>query len=244
VIAVTVRGWFTYSAPEMGYYKEQRRYGVYGRHATAGNEIIIRDLPLSEVDAFLDDAHGYFQRSQGAPARIYIEDQALDARVGPALAAHAWVRVEAQSYLAHVGAPPPAVPVPGVTVEDVTPATLAVWVDTKLRGFRDDDASPDTAEAQTQEALRRAEMADVGRLRLARVAGEPAAILGWYEDADRFIFNLATRTPYRMRGIARQLLCEFLVESVTLGSRSVIINADTAGSSIQLYQRLGFTDEV
>ena len=240
-IAGIVRGWFTYSAPEMGYFKERRRYGVYGRHVTAGNEIIIRDLPLTEVDAFLRDARDYFEET---PARLYIEDQALDARIGPELAARSWVRTEAQSYLAHVGVAPLAVPVANMTVEDITPATLGVWVDTKLRGFGDDDVAPDEAEARAQVALRSAEMADVGRFRLARVHGEPAAILGWYEDADRFIFNLATRAPYRMRGIARQLLCSFLAESAALGSRSVIINADTAGSTIHLYRRLGFTDEV
>jgi ribosomal protein S18 acetylase RimI-like enzyme len=115
-------------------------------------------------------------------------------------------------------------------------------VDTKLRGFS--DAPPDAAVAREQEAIRRAEMADAGRFRLARIDGEPAAVLGWYEDADRFIFNLATRAPFRMRGVARHLLCAFLAESATLGSRSVLINADTAATSINLYQRLGFSDEV
>lgn len=240
-IAATVRGWFTYSAPEMGYFKEERRWGVYGRHASAGNEIIIRNLAPDEVDAFLADARAYFQ---GDPARLYIEDSALDARVSPALAAHGWPCVEAQSYLAHVGEPPPVSAVPGVTVEDVTEATLPLWVETKLRGFRDDDALPDMATIQTQEAIRRAELADVGRFRLARVDGDPAAVLGWYEDSDRFIFNLATRAPYRMRGIARSLLTAFLAESATRGARSTLINADVAGTSINLYHRLGFTDEV
>ncbi len=132
-----------------------------------------------------------------------------------------------------------------LTLEDVTPRRP--WkpgLITKLQGFASDDARPDEAEIASQVALRGAEMASVGRLRLARVSGDPAAILGWYEDADRFIYNLATRLPYRGRGIARSLLCDFLAESEARAARSTIINADTAGTSIQLYQRLGFTDEV
>lgn len=225
----------------MGYFKEERRWGVYGRHASAGAEIIIRSLAADEIDAFLADAHAYFQ---GEPDRLYIEDPALDARVSAWLAARGWQRAEAQSYLAHVGELPPITAVSGVTVEDVIEATLPLWVETKLRGFCDDDALPDAATVQTQEAIRRAELADVGRLRLARIDGAPAAILGWYEDSDRFIFNLATRVPYRMRGLARYLLTAFLAERATLHARSTIINADAAGTSINLYRRLGFTDEV
>ncbi|HEX8996706.1 MAG TPA: GNAT family N-acetyltransferase [Ktedonobacterales bacterium] len=240
-IATTVRGWFSESAPEMGYQRERRRYGVYGRHAAAGGEVLLRDLALAEVDDCLRDARDYFV---GAESTIYIEDRALDAALRPALLARGCVAVDTQSYLAHVGPLPTADPMPDLALEDVTDATLDAWVVTKLRGFASDDAQPDAEVIATQTALRRAEMADVGRLRLARIAGDPAAVLGWYEDADRFIYNLATRLPYRQRGIARYLLCDFLAESAARGSRSTLINADTAGTSITLYRRLGFIDEV
>jgi len=240
-IAATVRGWFTNSAPEMGYQKEQRRFGVYGRHAMAGDEALIRSLAPAEVDVFLADVREYFD---GARVTLYIEDRALDTQLHPALLAHGCVAQDTQGYLAHVGPIPAATPAPGLTLEDVTPATLETWVITKLQGFANSDARPNDAEIAAQVALRAQEMTDVGRARLARLAGDPAAILGWYEDADRFIYNLATRLPYRNRGIARTLLCDFLAESQARGARSTIINADTAGTSIQLYQRLGFTDEV
>lgn len=240
-VAQTVRGWFTYSAPEMGYLKEQRRYGVYGRHATAGDEILIRQCAPSEVADLLADARDYFG---GAPITLYVEDRALDAALRPALLAQGCVAEETQGYLAHAGPLPSAPPPPGVTLEDVTPATLETWAVTKLQGFANSDERPLEEAIASQVALRGQEMSDVGRLRLARVAGDPAAILGWYEDADRFIYNLATRPPYRQRGIARYLLCDFLAESQACGARSTLINADTAGTSIQLYRRLGFTDEV
>ncbi len=240
-IAATVRGWFSASAPEMGYEKKQRRYGVYGRHATAGNEVLIRQLTPAEVPALLADAREYFGPTS---LRLYIEDPALDAQLRAALLAAGCVVFEAQSYLAHVGPLPIAAPVPDLTIEDVTPTTLETWAITKLQGFTEDDALPSAADLAAQVALRGQEMRDVGRLRLARIHGDPAAILGWYEDSDRFIYNLATRLPYRHRGIARTLLCDFLAESQTRRARSTLINADTAGTSITLYRRLGFTDEV
>lgn len=240
-IAATVRGWFSASAPEMGYEKEQRRYGVYGRHLTAGSEILIRHLTSAEVPALLADARDYFGP---APLRLYIEDPALDAQLRAALLAEGCEVFEAQSYLAHAGPLPIATPAADLTIEDVTPATLETWAITKLQGFTADDAAPTAAELAAQVALRGQEMRDVGRLRLARIHSDPAAILGWYEDADRFIYNLATHLPYRNRGIARTLLCDFLAESQRRRARSTIINADTAGTSIALYRRLGFTDEV
>lgn len=240
-IAATVRGWFTNSAPEMGYQREQRRFGVYGRSATAGDEALIRALSPAQVSEFLADARDYFH---GGPVRLYIEDRTLDAQLRPALLAQGCAAVDTQSYLAHVGPLPTATPPADLALEDVARAGLETWVVTKLQGFANDDTRPDESEIAAQVALRAAEMADVGRLRLARVQGDPAAILGWYEDSDRFIYNLATRLPYRNRGIARYLLCDFLAESQARGARSTLINADTAGTSIHLYQRLGFTDEV
>ena len=240
-VAATVRGWFTDSDPEMGYVKERRQYGVYGRDPLGSGEALIRALTPDGVSDFLADARAYFG---SAPVRLYIEDRELDARIRPALLAQSCVALDTQSYLAHVGPLPPIPVAPGLTVEDVTEATLREWVVAKLQGFANDEAPPAEAAIDKQLALRGAEMAGVGRLRLARVSGEAAAILGWYEDADRFIYNLATRVPFRNRGIARYLLCHFLAESQARQARSVIINADTAGTSIHLYQRLGFTDEV
>jgi len=74
--------------------------------------------------------------------------------------------------------------------------------------------------------------------------GEPAATIAWYDDPDVFIYNLATRVSYRGRGIARWLLCDLLTRSYARGCRSVILNADANDTPIQLYRRLGFTDEV
>jgi hypothetical protein len=47
-----------------------------------------------------------------------------------------------------------------------------------------------------------------------------------------------------VRGLARYLLTSILAEGAALHARSTIINADAAGTSINLYHRLGFIDEV
>jgi ribosomal protein S18 acetylase RimI-like enzyme len=79
---------------------------------------------------------------------------------------------------------------------------------------------------------------------LGRLEGEPAGIIGWYEGEDRHIFLLATRVPFRKRGIGRYLLCAALRDAYARGARSVIISADPDDTPVQLYRRLGFTDEV
>jgi ribosomal protein S18 acetylase RimI-like enzyme len=77
------------------------------------------------------------------------------------------------------------------------------------------------------------------------VDGEPAAVIGWYEEPkDRFVFQLGTRVPFRMRGVARRLLCDAVAEGYDRGCRSVLLNTDVDDTPIRLYQRMGFTDEV
>jgi len=92
--------------------------------------------------------------------------------------------------------------------------------------------------------VRQSELASMGRFLIARVRDEPAAILGYYDGSDRLIFNLATRMPFRMGGLARHLLCQVVAESYEQGCSSVVINTDPSDTPIKWYQRLGFTDEV
>jgi ribosomal protein S18 acetylase RimI-like enzyme len=85
-------------------------------------------------------------------------------------------------------------------------------------------------------------MGGQGRFLLARVAGEPASVVGFYEGEDRFVHHLATRVPFRRRGIASRLLKEVLAGAS--GCRSTIISAAEKGRPVGLYRSLGFTDEV
>ena len=92
--------------------------------------------------------------------------------------------------------------------------------------------------------MRRAELAGEGRFIFAWAGREPAAILGVYDGADRHIFLLARRLPFRNWGIARWLLAQAIADARTDGCRSVLINCDPDDTPIQLYRRIGFTDEV
>lgn len=147
-------------------------------------------------------------------------------------------------HLAHVGPRPEQVRRSDVTVEVVTPDTLLDYVMVKLKGFANSEDAPPAEDVEKELAVRRRELASIGRFLIARVGADAAAILGYYDGSDRLIFNLATRTPFRMRGIARDLLCEVVADSYEQGCRSVIINTDPNDTPIQWYRRLGFTDEV
>jgi len=240
-----VRAWYTCSYPEMGYHREQRRFGYYSRNLralyNATNQVTIRGLAPGQVPEFLADVRKYYGNR---PVRIWVDDRQTDAELGPALLAAGCSRGDAEIFLAHVGPAPRAPSVPGLTTEAVTPANLVEYVVTKLKGFANSEVEPTPDAVRAELALRRAELAGEGRFLLARIRGEPAGIIGWYEGWDRFIFQLATRVPFRRRGIAKWLLCHVLADGYAQGCRSVIISADPNDAPIQFYRRLGFTDEI
>jgi ribosomal protein S18 acetylase RimI-like enzyme len=237
-----VRSWYRTSIPELGYRVEQRRSGSYRRHAEDPDSalIIVDDLSPDEVPEFLADASSYFDNRV---VNIWIEDQKTDATLGPALIAAGASKDKANIHLAHVGRPE-RLQLSGITVERVTAHTLMDYVTVKLKGFANSEDAPPVEEVEKELAVRQSELASIGRFFIARVGDEPAAILGYYDGSDRLIFNLATRTPFRMRGIARHLLCEVVANSYDQGCRSVVINTDPSDTPIRWYRRVGFTDEV
>jgi ribosomal protein S18 acetylase RimI-like enzyme len=238
-----VRSWYRTSWPDRGYHVENRRFGFYRRHAGHPDAglIIIDTLTVGEVSELLADASTYFDNR---PVHVGFEDKDLDRTLGPALVAAGCAIDKANTYLAHVGPRPDRVQLPGVTVEAVTPDTLMDYVQVKLKGFANSEDDPPAKHIDEELSVRKPEFESIGRFLIARIGIEPAAILGYYEGSDRLIFNLATRAPYRMRGIARKLLCQVVADSYDKGCRSIIINTDPTDTPIQWYNRLGFTDEV
>lgn len=235
---------YTTPALEMGYQVERRSFGFFGRnvYARAQGSVVVRGLRPHQIPEFLADVRGYFGKD---PVGILIDDREADARLGPALLAAGCSRAGVQTFLAHVGPVPTAPSVPGLTIEPATlTSNLEEYVVTKIKGFADSEAEPDSAVMNDQLALRRAELAGEGRFLLARWDGEPAAVLAWYEGEDRLLLQLATRVPFRNRGIAKALLCHVLVDSYAKGCRSSILFVDPEDTPIQLYRRLGFVDEV
>jgi GNAT superfamily N-acetyltransferase len=238
-----IRSGYTGSFPEMGYHTERRRFGFYQRHDAGFGAVVIADARPEEVPALLADVRA---RYGDCPVGIYTEGEAADARLGPALEAAGCTPGAIQVHLAHVGTVPEVRPVPGVTIEDVDEAGVVEWTRVKLQGFANSEDEPSPEDMRFDVALRRAEMAGEGRFALARTAdGEAVSIIGCYEaDQDTIVFLLATRVPFRNRGIVRWLLSRAIAGAYARGHRSVTISCDPQDTPIQLYRRMGFTDEV
>jgi len=229
--------------PELGYDAERRRFGDYRRdpqNPDAGL-VIVGSVAPQEIPAFLADAGNYFDNRT---VHIWLADKGFDAALGPALVAAGCAPDSANTHLAHVGPRPQRVPMSGVSIEHVATNTLMEYAQVKLKGFANSEGEPAVEDLEQELAVRERELANIGRFLIARIGDEPAAILGYYDGNDRLIFNLATRTPFRMRGIARHLLCEVVADSYDRGCSSVIINTDPSDTPIKWYRRLGFTDEV
>jgi GNAT superfamily N-acetyltransferase len=242
-IAATLRAWYTTSAPAMGVRVERRPFGHYMRYRYApdAGEVTLRDAGPEDVPALLADVRAYYS---DVPVGIYLDDRQADATFGPALVQAGCTKGTAVTHLVHVGAAPAVRSVPGVVLEPLTEATLTEFAVTKLQGFASSAAAPDPQRLAAEVAMRRAELADDGRFSLARTGGEPAAILGIWDGDDRLVFLLATRVPFRHRGIARWLLSHAIAAAYAGRCRSILIRSDPADTPIQLYRRLGFTDEV
>ena len=69
-------------------------------------------------------------------------------------------------------------------------------------------------------------------------------MLAYYRGRDQLVFNLATRVPYRHRGIAQAMLTRWVEAGTARGSRSLIINAAEGGRPAELYRKMGFVDEI
>jgi ribosomal protein S18 acetylase RimI-like enzyme len=190
----------------------------------------------------LADARDYFGQTE---IDLWIDDRSKNATLGAALVNQRCVRSESTIYLAHVGALPKAsVTAADLVIEPVTAVNLKDFVVVKLKGFANSEDEPPPECIEREIAVREKEMRGPGRFFIARTMGEDVAILGYFEGRDRLIFNLATRVPFRMTGIAKVLLDSTLADSRDGGCRSVIINTNPEDTPINWYRRIGFTDEV
>lgn len=242
-----VRSWYRTSFPEMGYHVERRRFGFYGRNKSLRDSarIVVEGLTQSEVPEFLEDARHYFDEHQhGLAVDIWLDDQGADSALGPSLVEGGCSRGGATIYLAYVGSRPQVPERPDVRIEPVTDATLTDFATVRLKGFANSENAPPDEQVEREVAIRRAELKGSGRCLIARLGGEPAAILAYYSGIDRLIFLLATRVPMRKRGVARQILLHVVADAYDTGCRSVIINTNPEDTPIRWYRREGFTVDV
>ena len=239
-----VRSWYIQDFPALGKVVTRRPFGYYSLNPkTSYCDIhILEPFDPAETRAFLEDVKAFYG---GRQVHIFTHGQAVDRRLSAALEQAGCARGPAKLYLAHVktGVPPKVEPGPA-QMELVTHTNLLDYVVTKRKAFAGSEVEPAPAAVEAEMANRRAELNAGGAFLIARVGAEAAAIIGWHEGPDRYIFNLATRAPFRNQGIARQLLSRVLADTYALGKRSLLIATDPADSPVQFYRRMGFVDEI
>jgi len=227
----------------MGFYVQQRRFGFYQRQKDTGRvRATVRHLPARDIPTFLEDLRKYSGEEE---IKFYVDDREFDEHLKPVLLESRCIPDVAEVFLAHTGEMPTLASEPrNLSVEAVTGDTIEEAMSTERKGFADSETEPDPEELRQRLILRRAEIGGQGRFLLARVEGEPASVVAFYEEEDRFIHHLATRVPFRRQSLASRLLKEVLMGAHERGCRSTIISAAENGLPADLYRSLGFTDEV
>lgn len=240
-IAEEAKSWFR--TPGHKFAVQERRYGFYSRviDAPEHDSVSVEALTAAEVPDFLEDLRTYYN---GQAIKFFIDRREIETAVQERLVSAGCRRTNEWTYLAHVGQAPEANPISDLTIEAVTSKNVLAYQRTKLKGFANSEAEPDAEAIESGLKLRRIEMEGSGRFLIARVGIEAASIIGWHEGAHRLIFHLTTRVPFRGRGVAKHLLSHVIKDTYDQGLRSVLIYTDPEDTPMQLYKRLGFSDEV
>ncbi len=240
-VAEQVRSWYTCSTPKLGISVTRETFGVLSNSERAAfRRLVLTVDDPAEVAGALAAAAEFYGSSE---FEVWVDDRSRAERLGPALEAVGLSKAQDTIVLALVGAIRAQPGPPGLAVEDVTDLDgLRDWARVKLQGFADDEAMPD-ADRLTAEIEGWKQEWPVCRYQLGREAGEVVSILGHYMGNDQMVFNVATRVPYRHRGIAQAMLARWTREAEGL-VRSLLINCADGGPAAALYRRLGFADEV
>jgi hypothetical protein len=239
-VAREVSGWFTASAPEIGYQVSQDWYGYRSDLSPAETRVILRIGRPEQVPAAL----AAVRVASGPRAlTIWVDDRARAARLDAAIRSAGARPRTATTHLALVG-PVQAQPgPPGLVLQSAGGTRLEEWATVKLQCFGDTEAAPAPGRLAREVALRRAELA-LAEYQFGLLGGERVAVLAYYRGAAQMVFNLGTRVPYRHRGIGQRMLARWAAAGTASGCRSLVINADDSGRPARLYRGLGFTDEV
>jgi GNAT superfamily N-acetyltransferase len=239
-IAREVAGWFTTSAPEIGYEVSEHWYGYQSDLSPAQARVILRVGEADQVPAALAGARAV---SGPRALTIWVDDRGRAARLDAALRRSGCQPGEATTHLALVG-PVTRRPGPGnLVIERVDDARLEEWATVKLLSFGDTESAPAPGRLAQEVAARRDELA-LAECQLGLLGGEGVAVLAYYRGPDQLVFNLGTRVPYRHQGIAQAMLARWADAGTADGCRSLMINATEGGRPAGLYRRMGFTDEI
>jgi GNAT superfamily N-acetyltransferase len=238
-VSQEVRRWYNSSFPEIGLEGTAHWFGFTCRTGTDQARIVLSIGDPAQVPDALAAGR------TACPARghtILVDDRDRAARLDPALRAHGCHYEEATTFLALPGPLlSPAAGPENLDVTTITPADLETWARVKLQAFAGSEDPPSPA-ALDAEITARHEEQSLSEYQLARLDGQPVAVLAHYPGPDDLVFILGTRAPYRHRGIAQALLARWAATATA--PRSLMINALDRGAPAALYRRLGFTDEV
>ena len=239
-VASEVSGWFTASAPEIGYEVSENWYGYQSDLGSGQARVILRVAEPGQVPAALADAAA---AGGAGTLTIWVDDRHRAARLDGALRSAGCRPGDATTHLALVG-PMTGRPDPGrLVVQSVDEAGLAAWATVKLQSFGDTESAPAPERLAEEVAVRRDELT-LAECQLGLLGGERVAVLAYYRGHDQLVFNLGTRVPFRHRGIAQAMLAHWVDAGMANGCRSLIINATDGGAPAALYRRIGFTDEI
>jgi GNAT superfamily N-acetyltransferase len=238
-VALEVSGWFTASAPEIGYEVSEHWYG-YQSELGSEARVILRVGEPGQVPAALADAAA---ASRTGALTIWVDDRERASRLDRALRLAGCQPGDATTHLALVG-PMTGRAGPGeLVVQSVDEAGLAEWATVKLQSFGDTESAPAPERLAQEIALRRDEL-PLAECQLGLLGGERVAVLAYYRGPDQLVFNLGTRVPFRHRGIGQAMLAHWADAGMADRCRSLIINATDGGAPAALYRRLGFSDEI
>ena len=241
-VAAEVRSWYRKAHPETGYTAERTWFGYFrGNTQAPFHAATVTSLDAGQVPRFAGAVREHFG---AVSVTIQVADEAITDDLDAALVAHGFERGATTTYLVHVGDFPDVTEPPGYAFERVGADGLEEFSRVKLQGFAssEDDPAPDDMEREI--AFRKAELGDPNGFAIGRIDGEPAGITAWYGGGDALIFLVATRLPFRSMGVASAGIRRVLDDELANGSRSVLINGDVDDHPVDIYRRLGFTDEV
>ena len=237
-----VRSWYTASTPEIGVSAVATDHGILVRSDAIGvRRLVLTEDTLQSVGAALAAATEFFGT---AGFDVWIDDRSRAERLTPELVKAGW-EPEQDTVVLAVAGELHAVPGPDeLVIEDVVDLEgLRIWETVKIQGFADSEEPPAPQQLEEELSVRQAEW-PVCRYQLAMLGGEAVAMLGHYTGRDQMVFLLATRLPFRHRGIAQAMLGHWIERADATDTRSFLINCDEGGAPAALYRRIGFTDEV
>jgi GNAT superfamily N-acetyltransferase len=241
-LANLIRGWWHDPFEDMGYAAVLRQWGTY----RSNGQVYVSDLPVTQIEPFLDDLRGYFQ-DYAEPILIHLDTEADKARIGPVLIDAGCAGPARESYLVHTinHSPPPTVN--AIQLIPVSQHNLTLFSDTKLRAWSSSEDKPNDHALQAEIERRTRELQGWGRGMLAMIDDTPAGFIWWFDESSRvrWIRQLATRTPYRKRGVATRMLVDCVQSAYQAGMMAVIISVDPENNpALRLYSELGFSHSV